>query len=230
MVRENNNEPGSVKAGNNGRCPYCARHVQFVRAQSASGWWNEQIEVVSTKEAFALQMSICPACVRIVLSLVPIAPTPTGARIIWPEPCGSPVPDCVPKHVAQDFIEASLVLRYSPKASAALSRRCLQNVLREAAGVTPMDLSKEIEQVLGSLPSHIRDDVDAIRQIGNFAAHPNKDRHTGVIIDVEPHEAEWLLQILVELFDFYYVKPKEAERRRAELVQKRSAAMKTPAK
>lgn len=44
-----------------------------------------------------------------------------------------PTPPEVPKELAEDYEEACIVLPDSPKASAALSRRCLQNLLREAA-------------------------------------------------------------------------------------------------
>lgn len=46
-----------------------------------------------------------------------------------------PVPTEVPKHIANDYEEACLVLPDSPKASAALSRRALQALLRNAAGI-----------------------------------------------------------------------------------------------
>ena len=46
-----------------------------------------------------------------------------------------PVPDMVPAQFAEDYREACLVLADSPKASAALSRRCLQNLLREMTGI-----------------------------------------------------------------------------------------------
>ena len=34
--------------------------------------------------------------------------------------------------IAEDYNQAAIVLPYSPKASAALSRRCLQTILTEA--------------------------------------------------------------------------------------------------
>jgi hypothetical protein len=91
-----------------------------------------------------------------------------------------------------------LVLPDSEKASAALSRRCLQHLLREKAGIKPGNLANEIQQVLDSkqLPSHLADDLDAIRNIGNFATHPLKSTNTGEIVEVEPHEAEWLLNLV----------------------------------
>jgi hypothetical protein len=89
-------------------------------------------------------------------------------------------------------------LPFSAKSSAALSRRCLQNLLREKAGVKHQDLAKEIQEVLDSrvLPSHLADAIDAIRNIGNFAAHPMKSQHTGEMVSVEPGEAEWTLDVL----------------------------------
>jgi len=90
------------------------------------------------------------------------------------------------------------VLPDSPKASAALSHRCLQNLLREKAGVKPGNLANEIQQVIdsGRLPSHLSDSIDAIRNIGNFSAHPMKSNTTGEIVPIEPQEAEWNLDAL----------------------------------
>jgi hypothetical protein len=59
-----------------------------------------------------------------------------------------PVPKEVDEKFASDYKEACLVLTFSPKTSAALSRRCLQNILREKAGIKKGDLSTEIQQVI----------------------------------------------------------------------------------
>jgi Domain of unknown function (DUF4145) len=108
-----------------------------------------------------------------------------------------------------DYSEACLVLPDSEEASAALSRRCLQHLLREKSGAKKGDLANEIQQVLdsGKLPTYLAEDLDAIRNIGNFAAHPVKATNSGAIVDVEPREAEWLLNVLEGLFDFYFVQP-----------------------
>jgi hypothetical protein len=99
------------------------------------------------------------------------------------------------------------VLSDSPKASAALSRRCLQHLLRDKAGVKHGNLNKEIEEAMKSLPSHLAGAIDSVRIIGNFAAHPIKSESTGEVVDVEPGEAEWNLDTLEGLFDHYYVQP-----------------------
>jgi hypothetical protein len=144
----------------------------------------------------------------------------------------APCPSEVPADIAEDYKEACLVLADSPKASAALSRRCLQHLLRMAADVKHGDLSREIQQVLDahSLPSHLADAIDAIRNIGNFGTHPLKDKDTGAILPVEPGEAEWNLDVLEQLFDHYYVAPAATKKRRDVLNEKLAAAGKPPMK
>jgi hypothetical protein len=143
-----------------------------------------------------------------------------------------PVPPEVDELFAKDYYEACLILSFSPKASAALSRRCLQNVLREKAGVKKNDLSNEIQQILDSkfLPSHLSESIDAIRNIGNFAAHPLKSTSTGEIVDVEIGEAEWLLDVLESLFDFYFVQPAILKAKKDALNKKLSDVGKPPMK
>ena len=74
------------------------------------------------------------------------------------------------------------------------------------------------------------DAVDAIRNVGNFAAHPLKDTNTGQIVDVEPGEAEWLLEVLEALFDFTFVQPKRLDERKKKLNEKLQALGKPPMK
>ena len=114
------------------------------------------------------------------------------------------------------------MLEDSPKASAALSRRCLQAILRDKAGTKSKDLYDQIEEVInsGKIPSHIVDDLHAVRNIGNFAAHTMKSTTTGAIVDVEPGEAEWNLDVLDLLFDFYFVQPAISAKRKADLNKK----------
>lgn len=143
-----------------------------------------------------------------------------------------PVPDVVDKMFADDYKEASLILTFSPKASAALSRRCLQNILREKAKVKKGDLSNEIQEVIdsGHLPTHLIESIDAIRNIGNFAAHPIKSKSTGEIVEVEYGESEWLLDVLESLFDFYFVQPEILKTKRDALNQKLTEMGKPPMK
>ena len=137
-----------------------------------------------------------------------------------------------PTSLLRTDIEAALVIADSPKASAALSRRCLQHVLREKAKVKKQDLAKEIQEVLdnGKLPSHLSEGIDAVRNIGNFAAHPMKSTASGEVMEVEPGEAEWNLDVLDGLFDFYFVQPALLAAKRAALDAKLASAGKPPLK
>jgi hypothetical protein len=157
----------------------------------------------------------------------------TSNKLFYPKGSArTPVPIEVPLGIAEDYTEACLVIDDSLKASAALSRRCLQNLLLDKAGVKKGNLDGQIQTVIdsGKLPSHLADDIDAIRNIGNFAAHPNKSLSTGEVLDVEPTEAEWNLEVLEALFDFYYVQPAKAKLRREALNTKLQDSGKPPMK
>lgn len=171
----------------------------------------------------------CPQCGQTIIYLSAYDPSngsSTPEALIHPATSERPVPADVPDPYRQDFIEANRVLSISAKASAALSRRCLQAILRDQAKTKAKDLFDQIEEVIdsGKLPSHIAEDLHAVRSIGNIAAHTQKSVATGEIIDVEPGEAEWNLDVLDLLFDFYFVQPAISARRRAQLNQKLTAA------
>jgi len=154
-------------------------------------------------------------------------------RMVYPKGNNRPpVPPGIPKEFAEDYTEACLVLTDSPKASAALSRRCLQHILREKAGIKKGDLATEIQQVIDSrtLPSHLNESIDAIRNIGNFAAHPIKSTSSGEVVPVEAGEAEWNLDVVEALFDFYFVQPDLLQSKRDALNAKLKDAGKPPMK
>lgn len=130
-------------------------------------------------------------------------------------------PSVVPPDITKEYNEAVAVLEQSTKASAALSRRCLQNLLHNHLNIKKKDLNQEIDELLKTgIPTYLSEAIDAVRNIGNFAAHPIKFQNTGTIADVEPGEAEWSLDVLEMLFDFYFVRPADAKARIDALNQK----------
>lgn len=179
----------------------------------------------------------CPNCEKFIITLVGYHKGNNVQKQIsilaYPKTVSrTPLSKDVPDKFSNDYKEACLVFADSPKASAALSRRCLQHLLREKAGVKNSDLNDEIEQVLQSkqLPSSLAAAIDAVRNIGNFATHPIKSKHTGEVVDVEPGEAEWLLDVLEGLFDFYFINPAELQRKRDALNKKLVDVGKPPMK
>lgn len=200
------------------KCPHCLVEVHV----------KEKTELICQDRdgAWGTQYWTCPnpKCERATIHLLKGKfsgyPTPQfvseeTVSMIRPRSANRIVPAEVPKETAKDFNEANLVLADSPTASAALSRRCLQSVLRNAGGVIHGDLADEIAQVIGSgkLPSSLSEGLEMVRQVGNYAAHPNKSKRTGELVEVEPHEAQFNLDVLEQLFDFYYVLPAKTEAR-----------------
>lgn len=181
----------------------------------------------------------CPECHESIIYLrrndLPLGANPNtqaGTQPIkehfmaYPRSSARTIPVEVPSPYRDDFSEACRVLSDSPKASPALSRRCLQAILRDKAGTTKKDLADQIDEVIAakSVPPHIQGELDAVRVIGNFAAHPIKSTATGEIIDVEPGEAEWNLDVVESLFQFFFVQPAITGQRKAALNAKLKAA------
>ena len=192
----------------------------------------------------ALEYTTCAACLRFVARLrlhkffsaysgQPVATNDDPVIMARPRTIArAALPPEAPSKFADDYKEACLVLADSPKASAALSRRCLQNLLRDHAGVKHSNLDSEIHEVLasGKLPTQLANAIDAVRVGGNFAAHTIKSTNTGEVIDVEPGEAEWQLDTLEGLFDFYFVQPAVLKQKRDALDKKLKEAGKPPLK
>jgi hypothetical protein len=112
----------------------------------------------------------------------------------------------------------------------------LRNIFCPTSG-NPLSIScpfspRIADEVLAakSLPSYLADGIDAIRAIGIFAAHPVKSSSTGELVEVEPGEAEWLLDLLEGLFDFYFVQPAVLKRKRDEVNKKLTDVGKPPMK
>lgn len=205
---------------------YVGDRIQHNGAVAHLGIWNRE------PSAVAIWFSNCPLCERVIVSATvkDDAKQVVQEFRIWPRTVERPLAPEVPSHIASDYGEAAAVLAFSPKASAALSRRCLQAVLRDAGMTKKKDLAEQIEEVLPALPHDIAENVDLIRTTGNFAAHPLKSNQTGMIVPVEPHEAEFNLDVLDDLFDYYYVRPARAAAKRAAHEAKLKAAGKPPLK
>lgn len=133
------------------------------------------------------------------------------------------MPPEVPEEYAEDYRQACLVIVDSPKASAALSRRCLQLILRRELGAQGRVLYKEIQWTIqhGNLPSSVIELLDVPRKVGNEAAHPTVS-DAGLITDIEPWEAEWCLEIIEALYDQLFVLPAKNQERLGRLGRQQS--------
>ncbi len=223
------------------KCPHCqvAFHPQMqITDIGAVG------KIDGKACSWSVEGCTCPGCMKPILFLkesralqssnpmTHYITIPVSERMIFPKGSGrAPAPPEVPAPIASDYNEACLVLGDSPKASAALSRRCLQHLLGERGVSSKRNLNQAIDDALAAhLPAHISENLDAIRNIGNFSAHPQKSTNSGERLDVEPHEAEWNLDVLESLFDFYYVQPAKNAAKRDALNEKLAETGKPPLK
>lgn len=128
----------------------------------------------------------------------------------------------LPHHVGIDYEQAKQILRTSPQAAAVIMRKILQSVLRDSYHIRKYSLEQEIKvfKQLPKIPAYLAEALEAIRFIGNFAAHPSKDTQTGEVISVDEEEAEWLMELLESLLNFTFIQPRKLEKRIAALNKK----------
>lgn len=114
-------------------------------------------------------------------------------------------PACVPPHIQKDYLEASSISELSPKASATLSRRCLQSMIRDFWGIKRANLHQEIEALRSNVDDEVVEALLAVKSIGNIGAHPDQYSSINEILDVEIDEASYLLDMIEFLIDDWYV-------------------------
>lgn len=139
------------------------------------------------------------------------------------------LPSEIPEAYRKILTEANLVLPYSPQASAALSRKGLQQVLHYLE-IKDIDLYKEIDKYIEQIkpPSYILDYIHFIRQIGNMAVHPWKNKISGEVIEVTEEEAILSLKIFETILDFHFVQPEKTKAMLEKTNHKLAAAGKQP--
>ena len=157
----------------------------------------------------------------------PPAPHETPNEIqVYPRAVTRPVPAEVTEPYASYYRDACVALVDSPKASAMLSHLCLQAILHDKTKGKPEKRRAGINEVVKSsgLPRHIPEVfLDAVRHFRDIAAHPD-------VGEVNADEAEFCLDVLDALFDFYFVQQPRFVARKAALDAKSRAIAKSPRK
>jgi hypothetical protein len=128
-------------------------------------------------------------------------------------------PDYIPQVIINDYNEACLIQDKSPKASATLSRRCLQGIIRDFWKIKAGRLADEIEQIKDKTDPLTWEAIDSVRKVGNIGAHMEKD--INLIVDVDPNEAKLLIGLIETLIRDWYV---AREERKARLLQIKQVA------
>lgn len=203
-------------------CPFCNRVATLVSANISNSRFVFDNNNKDGRLHLLMQSITCPNpnCreYSITATLSHVRNTPDGPRggeliKFWrlrPESTARPFPEYIPAPIREDYEEACLIRDLSPKASATLSRRCLQGMIRDFWGVKERTLFDEINAIKDRVDSAIWNAIDAVRSIGNIGAHMEKD--INLVIDVDPEEAQALIRLIEVLFQEWYI----ARQQRAE--------------
>lgn len=130
--------------------------------------------------------------------------------ILKPNSLAKQFPDYIPEAIRSDYEEACAIVNLSPKASATLSRRCLQGMIHDFWNIKLKNLNQEISALKDKISADLWSSIDALRQLGNIGAHMEKD--TDVIVDIDPNEAESLIKLIELLMKEWYINREERKK------------------
>lgn len=198
------------------QCPFCNQHFTPTRYDKDIIYTEHlRSDYTGTQKMGTLIHIVCPnsECKRTILFLELTYNNGKEFfnKMIYPDKVIKQYPNYIPQQIREDYEEACKIADISPKAAATLARRCLQGILRDFYQVTPRNLYNEIQAIKDRIDSNLFDTIDAVRQIGNIGAHMEKDAN--VIVDIEPEEAQQLIELIELLFDETYIRRHDREQR-----------------
>lgn len=190
-------------------CPFCD-HVMPVVASTYTEISarfkspTSQGHSLDAKYDLKIHMYKCPYCQKIT-SIADYSGTELPQKTIplFPSSTAKHFPDYIPQAIRSDYEEACSIVSLSPKASATLSRRCLQGMIRDFFQISKGNLFEEINAIKDKIPTEQWAILDGVRRIGNIGAHMEKD--INLIVDIEPDEAQKLIKLIELLLQQWYI-------------------------
>ena len=202
-------------------CPFCNR-VATLSQSNMSNWnlpfnnGNKQGELFISVHTATCPNPTCREYIitaKLSKSAIELGRAVPGPLLdswhLRPKSNARPFPSYIPAPLLEDYEEACLIRDLSPKASATLSRRCLQGMIRDFYGVSEKSLFEEINAIKNEVDPAIWKAIDAVRSIGNIGAHMEKN--INLVIDVDPDEAQTLIKLIEVLFQEWYVARQQRE-------------------
>ena len=186
-------------------CLFCGysvpKHYDTFREEEHYFWIHRPHVKVeeNLNDKITIQTMKCPNCHKVSIDIVGVGSQfPNRIMNFNPISLAKVYPDYIPQAIRSDYEEAHAILNLSPKASATLSRRCLQGMIRDFWGISKESVDPSTKNVL-----------DALRKLGNIGAHPEKD--INLIVDIEPNEAHKLLKFIELLMQKWYIERHDNE-------------------
>lgn len=214
----------------NWTCPFCNRDTTITEERLHSSQTDLTISNADGLRRLISRFIICPnpKCKKATLSVylyvleINQYNQPSTGNLLqqWhliPASRALSFPDYVPQAILNDYNEACLIRDTSPKASATLSRRCIQGIIRDFWKVKAGRLVDEIQQIKDKTDPLTWEAIESVRKVGNIGAHMEKD--IDLIVDVDPNEAELLIGLIETLLRDWYLAREERKARLLKIKQ-----------
>lgn len=198
------------------KCPYC--DTTFPLIHTTYNHWRPSFDTSNNKSydftyptQISLRFYLCPSCKRLSISASSVG-SETGSfnTNLLPNSFATQFPDYVPESIRNDYSEACAIVNLSPKASATLSRRCLQSLIRDFWGIKKNTLYQEITELQNHVSAEQWKVLNALRNLGNIGAHPEAD--VNLIIDIDPDDAVKIIKVIELLIKQWYIERHEQQK------------------
>lgn len=194
---------------NNFVCPFCEATNPITEKTYNKRYVNKDAfhgSLSSVGESLIIEFMECANCNKTSVIAYPVGDNYDDKRSvnIYPSSTAKQFGDVVPEIVRMDYEEAYDILNISPRASATLARRAIQEMIRDRFNASGKNLFQEIDSIKDQIYKEEFEILDSIRNIGNIGAHQENDLE--LIIKIEPHEAELVLYALEHLIEEWYIK------------------------
>lgn len=142
------------------KCPFCSMIIPLthdtlsVRNPSFESSSDTQRYIGESESHLELSFIRCPNCGEYTISAKGKGSAVDDVDVtIRPKSIAYKFPDYIPQAIRSDYEEACSIVNLSPKASATLSRRCLQGMIRDFFQVSKANLFEEINAIKDKIPT-----------------------------------------------------------------------------
>ena len=209
-------------------CPYCNHDVTVTHEdfhegsaactrQSAEGARGVRISFITCPNPTCRHLTITAEMTKIIDTRLRALGGTLKKWTLLPETSGRVFPDYVPNPIREDYEEAVAIRDLSPKASATLSRRALQGMIRDFWKVRDENLKRAIDAIKDDVDPMTWEAIEAVRKVGNIGAHMEKD--INLVVEVETEETDRLIWLIETLIGEWYINRHERQQRLKELAE-----------
>ncbi|MBZ7935818.1 DUF4145 domain-containing protein [Campylobacter sp. B0100352/1] len=198
--------------GNAFNCPHCGVYASM-EWSNFSGTGAFGAINIKQVEGYSFFESACCNCERSIIWYL----ENENPKMFFPKEVAIPPEENMPENVKEIYEEASLILRDSPRASCALLRLALQELMKYLKenieiynGLKNRNIDEDIKEIINignfyqEQKETLKEAMDSVRLVGNKASHPSE-----LDINDNPEIANILFEMINFIVEEIITKPKE---------------------